>query len=691
MPRGLAGLALALALASTAGFADAQQIAVTPRPQTVEIRAGAPVALGPATPLVFSRRDPGAASAARYLARLVARSRGYTLGGDRTSRRGTTVVFVRERSAGFGPEGYALDVGPRGARITAETDAGLFYGAVTLWQLMTADASRGPVSLSPVHIVDRPRFAWRGLLLDSARHYQSPAFIERLIDVMAEHKLNVLQWHLTDDQGWRLEIRRYPRLTGVGAWRPGIDRATGKPIRYGGFYSQAEVRRIVAYAARRHVTIVPEIEMPGHSLAAIVAYPELGSGPPDPKTLGDWGIFPDILAPNDRTYAFMIGVLTEVTALFPSQFIAIGGDEAVKDQWRGSPAVQAQIKRLGLANEDALQGWFTARIGGFLAAHHRRMIGWDDILVGGDKLPADAATLSWHADGAIRATSAGHDTVIATDPLFYLDHRQAASPGEPPGRGAVVSLADVYGVEPVSAAMTSDEANHIIGVQANLWTEHMPTEADVAKMALPRAAALAEVAWTAPARKDGSDFAARLPAELRRDREAGLEPDVPRPTPPEPAEGSVRRVSQQLTSCTGKILLNLAGVDDAQGSQPYLVDAMNACWLWPGADLARFRRLRVSATRLPFNFQLGGDIAKVSRRPATTPDGELEVRVDGCAAAPVARIPLAPPARADGSVRLAADLPTLAGPHDLCLTFTQPRLDPMWMIGWAELVPAGAP
>jgi hexosaminidase len=620
----------------------------------------------------------------KYLSDLLLKSRGFGVAaGSRHPATHSTIVFARGDSD-LGPEGYTLDVTPTGVRIAAPTDAGLFYGAVTLWQLMTADGRRGPMMLQPLHIEDRPRFAWRGLLLDSARHFQSPTFVEHMIDWMALHKLNVLQWHLTDDQGWRLEIKRYPRLTSVGAWRPGIDRKTGRPIRYGGFYTQAEVQRIVAYAAARHVTIVPEIEMPGHSLSAIVAYPQMGAAPADPKTRGDWGIFPDILDPSDRTYGFMTGVLSEVMDLFPGPWINVGGDEAVKDEWRASPKVQAQIKQLGLANEDALQGWFTARIGGFLAAHGRRMIGWDDILVGGAGLPADAATVSWHADGALKATSAGHDTVIATDPLLYFDHRQSDLVGEPPGRGIVVSLADVYGVEPVSPTMTPEQAAHIIGVQANLWTEHMPTEADVARMAFPRAAALAEVAWTATALKNWESFEARLPGELKRYQPLGLAEDQPAVAPTTIVPPITRRYSQQLELCTNKVSLNLAGVTDAQQAQPYLVDIMNPCWISPRAELGG-RTVRVAVTRLPFNFQLGADAAKIVLHPPTTPAGELEVRVDGCTGDPVLRLPLANAAESRNVTVLSGQLPALAGMHDLCFTFTQRKLDPMWVIAWAEL------
>jgi hexosaminidase len=681
--------ALALAIACLAATAWAQPLDVTPRPLSAEALAGAPVAIASGAAVSTPAGDAGALAAADYLRDMTFRSRGLALRRAPGAARGAAIVFTRDGAADLGPEGYALTAKDGQARVVARTDAGLFYGAVTLWRLTTADGRRGAATLGPLEIVDRPRFAWRGLLLDSARHYQSPAFIEQLIDRMARDKLNVLQWHLTDDQAWRIEIRRYPRLTGVGAWRAAIDPASGRPTRYGGFYSQAEIRRIVAYAAARHVTIVPEIEMPGHSLSAILAYPALGVAPADARTQGDWGVFPSILDPSQRTIGFMDDVLTEVMALFPGAWINVGGDEAVKDAWRASPQVQAEIKRLGLADEEALQGWFTGQIGRFLAAHGRRLIGWDDIMKGGAQLPADAAVVSWHQAGAAQALETGHDAVIATDPTFYFDHRQSDGVAEPPGRGAVVSLADVYGYEPAPQSLPPAQRAHIIGVQANLWTEHMPTEQDVALMAFPRADALAEVAWTQPERKDWADFAARQLAERARDAALGLAADA---APPDgkgltrPTDGVSRLVSQQLNLCTQKVALNLAAPRASQGG-PYLVDIMNPCWIYPAADLGPGRQIRVDVTRLPFNFQLGADAAKIALAPPTTPDGELEVRADGCTGTPIAVLPLAPAVGRDGVTALDAALPSMPGRHDLCLTFTQRRLDPMWVVGAVKLEP----
>jgi hexosaminidase len=686
LPRPIA--AIALALACIAGAARADPVSVTPRPLSVEPAAGPSLRLASGAAVRTPAGDAGAVWAASYLREMALRSRGLILaqsGAGRAAR----IEFTREGAPDLGPEGYTLEVGDGRAVVGARTDAGLFYGAVTLWRLMTADGARGPVTLAPVRIEDRPRFAWRGLLLDSARHYQSPAFIEQLIDRMARDKLNVLQWHLTDDQAWRLQIRRYPRLTSVGAWRAAVDPYTGRATRYGGYYSQADVRRIVAYAAQRQVTIVPEIDTPGHALSAILAYPHLGVAPADPKTQGDWGVFPSIIDPDEATIDFMQNVFAEVMALFPSHWINVGGDEAVKDEWRASPKVQAQMKQLGLADEEALQGWYLARLGRFLSAHGRRMIGWDDILKGGAALPPDAAVVSWHMEGAMTALAQGRDVVIATDPTLYLDHRQSGLPSEPPGRGAVISLQDVYDYEPAPTSLPADQRGHIIGVQANLWTEHMPSERDVALMAFPRVDALAELGWTAPERKDWADFQARLPAELARDRVLGLAADDETAQAREDArlqaERPGRLANQQLTLCTQKVELNLQAPLTRQRSQRYLVDIMNRCWIYPQADLSARRELRVAVTRLPFNFQLGADAAKIVLAPPATPAGELEVRADGCTGAPVAVLPLARAAASDGVTVLSGALPALGGRRDLCFTFTARKLDPMWVIGWAEV------
>ena len=376
-----------------------------------------------ATPVMA---DEAARPAAERFADLVRRSTGIALRVQPPEAAGDGIVF--RTVEGRSPESYGLDVGRSRATVTASDHAGLYYGGVTLWQLLTErPAEDRRLSARAVTIDDAPRFAWRGLMLDSARHFQSPDFIRRLIDWMSVAKLNRLHWHLTDDQGWRIEIRRYPRLTEIGAWRVPATAPGAPPLpRTGGYYSQDEIRAIVAYARERGVEIVPEIDLPGHALAAIRAHPELGMGvAPPPGIESDWGVFPYLYNVDEATFTFLENVLSEVLELFPGTYIHLGGDEAVKDQWRASPRVQARMRELGLADENQLQSWFMGRLGRWLEARGRRMIGWDEILQGG--LPQGATVMSWQGiDGAVRAAQAGHDAILAASPTLYFDHRQAS-------------------------------------------------------------------------------------------------------------------------------------------------------------------------------------------------------------------------------------------------------------------------
>lgn len=505
---------LASLLLVVASPAAAQTPALLPTPTSV-VAQGEGFVLAAGTPLVAT--DAGGRNAAARLAELMASS-GIRLGPVAQRRSGIAIRFVRQ--TGLPPEGYRLTTSPTGATVTASDDAGLLYGAVTLWQLATQ--GRAGV-VSGITVTDKPRFGWRGLMLDSARHFQSPKFIRRLLDWMAAHKLNRLHWHLVDDQGWRLPVPTWPKLTGVSAWRRPAT-APGAPLlpAVGGFYSEADIRGIVAYAAARGITVVPEIEMPGHALAAIRAYPELGMGVVvPPGTEADWGVFPWLYNTDEPTFRFLQDVLAETMRLFPSRYIHVGGDEAVKDQWRASPAIQAQIRRLGLEGEDALQGWFMARIGRYLAAHGRKLIGWDEILEGG--VPADATITSWRGvAGAVTAAKLGHDAILSPDPVLYLNNRQGTGPNEPPGRGTLVTLANVLAFDPIPAALAPAERRHVLGLQGNLWTEHTRTEERAAWMLFPRAAAVAEIGWAAAPQRDAATFARALVPQLDRLRPLGL-------------------------------------------------------------------------------------------------------------------------------------------------------------------------
>ena len=437
------------------------------------------------------------------------------------------IVFVIDPAAAAdNAEGYVIDVTPQRARVAASDERGLFYGAVTLWQLLSS-AQGDAVRIPALRIDDAPRFAWRGLMLDSARHFQSVDEIKQLLDAMAVHKLNTFHWHLTDDQGWRIEIPKYPKLMEVAACRlpageAGTDPKTGVTHPYCGYYTQDQIRDIVAYAAQRHITIVPEFDMPGHVQAVVAAYPQYGSLGNTPPVSNEWGVHQYLFNVDEDTFTFIEDVLDEILALFPSQYIHIGGDEAVKDQWQASPRVQARMKELGVKDETALQSWFIKRLERYLVSKNRRLLGWDEILDGG--LPPEATVMSWRGiEGGIAAARSGHDVVMTPWDKLYLDYLQTLSPNEPPGRPVQVTLQTVYDFEPVPAELDSAQRKHILGVQANVWTEHMRTWPRVQHAIFPRIAALAESAWSPAERKDYADFLTRLPAQLPRYAALGID------------------------------------------------------------------------------------------------------------------------------------------------------------------------
>jgi hexosaminidase len=532
MRRNLPRLCSVLAiLAILTGCVTARREAPPPRLSLIPVPASLTPGSGyfevSANTPVVARGGADADAVADYLGELVEQSRVLRLHRGGAAANGTGAIeFTLDPAFHAGAddhgEGYAIDVTAHGIAVTAATKHGLFDGAVTLWQLMTQESAPATaVRVPALRIVDYPRFAWRGLLLDSARHFQSPAFVKRFIDEMARHKLDVLHWHLTDDQGWRVEIRKYPKLTEIGAWREPqpneaalVDAKSGK---YGGFYTQDEIRDIVRHAAQRCVTIVPEIDMPGHAQAVIASYPQFGVTGRQPPVSSDWGINTWLYNVDEPTFAFIDEVLGEITALFPSPYIHVGGDEAAKDQWQASAHVQERMHRLGVRDEAALQGYFTARLEAMLRKRGRRLVGWDEILDGG--LPPGAVVMSWRGSaGAIAAATHGDDVVMAPDPSAYLDHLQGSGRDEPPGRIKVLSLADVYAFDAVPKELTAEQAAHILGAQANLWSEYFTTEARVEYAAFPRAAALAERLWSPAARTGWDDFVARLPAQLERYR-----------------------------------------------------------------------------------------------------------------------------------------------------------------------------
>lgn len=429
-------------------------------------------------------------------------------------------------------EAYALAINPHAIELTG-SPAGQFYGMQTLLQMLPAKAS-AVARLPAASIADNPRFSWRGMHLDVGRHMVSVEFIKKFLDQMAFYKMNTFHWHLTEDQGWRIEIKAYPKLTEVGGWRkestlkrhvePYI--GDGKP--YGGFYTQEQIKEVVAYAAARHITVVPEIELPGHAQAALAAYPELACTPGPFEVATNWGIFEDIFCPSEATFHFLENVLTEVIALFPGQYLHIGGDEVPKARWKKSALAQEVMRREGLKNEEELQSWFIRRVEKFINSKGKRLIGWDEILEGG--LAPNATVMSWRGeDGGIAAARQGHDVIMSPTSHCYFDAGQGPKEQESWELGGELPIEKVYAYNPVPAVLKAEEQRHVKGVQANIWTEYLSKPEMIEYMAFPRLLAMAEVAWTSQQGKEYASFEKRLEAHYPRLQQAGLAYRIPRP------------------------------------------------------------------------------------------------------------------------------------------------------------------
>ena len=418
-------------------------------------------------------------------------------------------------------EGYVLTTTPEGISINGQTENGVFYGIQTLRKSIPAEAKGATILIPAGEIKDEPRFPYRGMHLDVGRHFFPIEFIKKYIDLLALHNMNTFHWHLTEDQGWRIEIKKYPKLTEIGSQRSrtviGKNTQEYDNTPYGGFYTQEEAKEIVKYAQERYITVIPEVDLPGHMLAALAAYPELGCTGGPYEVCPRWGVFEDVLCiGNDKTMQFLEDVMSEIIEIFPSEYVHIGGDEAPRDRWKECPKCQARIKAEGLkadknhTAEDRLQSYCMTRIENFLNSKGRRIIGWDEILEG-DVAP-NATVMSWRGmEGGIEAAQLGHDVIMTPTSFCYFDYYQTAdTQDEPLGIGGYVPIEKVYSLEPVPAALTKEQSKHILGAQANLWTEYIASTEHVEYMILPRMAALAEVQWTQPEKKDFKDFATRL-------------------------------------------------------------------------------------------------------------------------------------------------------------------------------------
>ena len=508
---------------ATHEIAEAEAVAspsLIPLPATLELREGA---YRIDANIAINASGASSTQAATRIAAYFERTRGLTLSIEADARADSGIVLTLTDDANANPEAYTLDITPQRIAITASSEAGLFRGAMSLWQLLP---TQGGTAVPALHIEDAPQFGWRGLMLDSARHMQSVDEIKRLLDTMAQHKLNRFHWHLTDDQAWRIPIDGWPKLTETGACRIPLGdagrNADGTPRPYCGFYTKDQIRDIVAYAAARYIEVVPEVDIPGHAQAAIAAYPELGVLDAAPRVSAEWGIHTYLFNAEESTFAFLDEVFRQVTDLFPGQYIHVGGDEAAKDQWIASARVQARIRELGLKDEHDLQSHLMARIERVLSERGRRLIGWDEILEG--ELPATATVMSWRGtEGGIEAARHGNDVVMSPYTHLYLDYLQSESPNEIPGRPLPqVTLQKVYDYDPVPTELSPDEAKHILGAQGNLWTEHLRSIDRVERAYFPRAAALSEALWSPPAQHDWRDFLARLPAQFARYETLGV-------------------------------------------------------------------------------------------------------------------------------------------------------------------------
>ncbi len=522
-------LGVILFLISMAVFA--QEIDVIPKPVSVTKKEGI-FQLNNKTQFIFKVSNQAEKDFVELATEMLNEASGLTVNHINSSAEleGNILVQINNPfDAEIGTEGYKLTIKTDRVFLNANTTAGLFYGVQTLWQLLTAEEG---LTLPCLEITDYPRFGWRGLHLDVSRHFMPVEFIYKYIDYIAMHKMNVFHWHLVDDQGWRIEIKKYPKLTEVGAWRAdreNLDWDSRKgPVKnseaeYGGFYSQEEVKSIVEYAQGKNVTILPEIEMPAHVMSGLAAYPEFsctGEYYPVPSG-GVWPITHIFCAGNDATFHFLEDVLTEVMQLFPSTFIHIGGDEATKTEWEKCEKCQKRMADEGLNDTHELQSYFIKRIEKFLNKNGRRMIGWDEILEGG--LAPEATVMSWRGEkGGIDAAKLGHDVVMTPGSHCYFDHYQGDPSLEPKAWGGFTTLKKVYSYEPVPAELSENEARHILGAQANVWTEFMPDGKQVEYMIMPRMAALSEVLWSPKESRDWGDFSQRMDTQYERYKKLGV-------------------------------------------------------------------------------------------------------------------------------------------------------------------------
>ena len=507
---------------STSIFA---QINIIPKPKSVQLTRGLPFEFNYKTKIVAT--DEGSRKLAGYLNDYLLKFYGFKIEytGNPKKNLKNAIIFEKLSAQGNIPsdEDYSINITKDTIKIGARGDAGMFYGLQSFLQMLPPKIEKGKAKIFAVEILDQPRFQYRGMHLDVGRHYMPVEFIKKYIDLLSQYKFNTFHWHLTEDQGWRIEIKKYPKLTEIGSKRKestlerNVNPYKGDGIPYGGFYTQDEVKEVVAFAKSRFINVIPEIELPGHSVAALAAYPELGCKENATYEVHtNWGITKDIYCPKEETFKFLEDVLSEVIDLFPnSPYIHIGGDEAPKDVWKASQFVQDLMKREGLKDEHEVQSYFIRRIEKFINSKGKQIIGWDEILEGG--LAPNAVVMSWRGEkGGIEAAKAKHNVIMTPTDYMYFDYGQGDPKYEPLNIGGFVPLEKVYSYNPVPKELSADEAKYILGAQANIWTEYLKTPENVEYMMLPRMLALSEVDWSQLENKNFEDFKNRLPNQFAR-------------------------------------------------------------------------------------------------------------------------------------------------------------------------------
>lgn len=519
----IAALSVAcVAISCNSGAKDALPASyeIVPLPNEISLQEGTPFIFSAKTKIVFPEGNEKMQRNADFLAEYMNLSTGIKPEVTTSDAKNNAIILATGLE-NDNQEAYRITINNKTILIEGASEAAVFYGIQSLRKATPVEKNKN-IAYAPVVINDAPRFAYRGMMLDVARHFQPVEFIKKYIDMLALHNINRFHWHLTEDQGWRIEIDSYPKLTSVGSMRDEtvIGKNTGEydGMPHGGFYTKEELKEVVAYAQDRYITIIPEVDLPGHMLAALAAYPELGCTGGPYEVSKTWGVFDDVLcAGNEATFTFLEAVLSEVIEIFPSEYIHIGGDECPKTRWEKCPRCQAKIKELGLKDRDGhkaehyLQSYVTARIENFLNGHGRRIIGWDEILEG--ELAPNATVMSWRGmAGGIKAAQMGHDVIMTPTDFAYFDYYQTdQTENEPLAIGGFLPVEKVYSFEPAPESLTPEQRNYILGAQANLWTEYVKTSDHVEYMALPRLAAMCEVQWTQPDKKDYNNFMQRLP------------------------------------------------------------------------------------------------------------------------------------------------------------------------------------